>query len=684
MLVKKIRMHNIRSYVDEEISLGPGSTLLAGDIGSGKSSILLAMEFALFGIKRGTLGGDFLLRHGAREGSVEISFLIENKEIAIKRTLSRKKDSVGQSNGYIIVNGIKKDLTPQELKSEVLMLLGYPSELLSKSEDLIYRYTVYTPQEEMKAILLDAKGDRIDTIRKIFGVDRYKRIKENSAVFVQALREKRSALEGITYNLEEKKKLSEATEKDILDTADSIKRVLPALEDAKKKLLAKKKEIILIEDEIKKLNEFRSELIFNTANLKRETERKKILSEDINLLKKQIDELSKENLGTEEENFSAKIKQSEQEIEEMESEYRKIFQKIGEFSLIKKGSDEIKAKLTKLNNCPTCHQEVGRAHKEMIFSREDEKLKILEQENKDYMNRQAQILKAITQAKKELSVLRLKDKQAGADREKKRAYLEKKERLKSLLTDFDRQDDLINSYAKRKEEISAKIEQGSDFGKKYDLLKSGQRLLEEEEKKIEYQKARYEQKIDDLKKSLAVLEKEIEIKTKAKEEMVYLGELQNWMKGFFQELMDTIERNVMTHLQRQFNEFFREWFKMLMEDDTLNVRLDDEFSPVIEQNGYESSVENLSGGEKTSLALAYRLSLNKVINDFVSDIKTKDLIILDEPTDGFSTEQLDKLRDVLEQLNLKQVIIVSHEAKIESFVERIIRIEKREHISRII
>jgi exonuclease SbcC len=118
-----------------------------------------------------------------------------------------------------------------------------------------------------------------------------------------------------------------------------------------------------------------------------------------------------------------------------------------------------------------------------------------------------------------------------------------------------------------------------------------------------------------------------------------------------------------------------------MEDEAVNARLDDSFTPVVQQNGYETSLGFLSGGEKTSCALAYRLSLNKVINDMITSIKTKDLIILDEPTDGFSTEQLDRVREVIEQLNMRQVIIVSHEQKVEGFVDNVIRIQKNEHVS---
>ena len=57
------------------------------------------------------------------------------------------------------------------------------------------------------------------------------------------------------------------------------------------------------------------------------------------------------------------------------------------------------------------------------------------------------------------------------------------------------------------------------------------------------------------------------------------------------------------------------------------------------------------------------------------------MIILDEPTDGFSSEQLDKMREVIEQLGMKQIIIVSHEGKIESFVQHVIRISKEGHVS---
>lgn len=63
------------------------------------------------------------------------------------------------------------------------------------------------------------------------------------------------------------------------------------------------------------------------------------------------------------------------------------------------------------------------------------------------------------------------------------------------------------------------------------------------------------------------------------------------------------------------------------------------------RNTYTQEYGQLSGGERTSIALAYRLAFNTIVRE-VSFEKPIDLLILDEPTEGFSKEQLFKLRGV--------------------------------------
>ena len=140
-------------------------------------------------------------------------------------------------------------------------------------------------------------------------------------------------------------------------------------------------------------------------------------------------------------------------------------------------------------------------------------------------------------------------------------------------------------------------------------------------------------------------------------------------------MINLTEKNVMSKLRNEFSTIFAEWFSMLVSD-SLSVRLDEDFTPIITNQDYEIDYDFLSGGERTATALAYRLSLNKVLNSMLSQIKTKDIVILDEPTDGFATEQIHKMRDIFEQLKAEQMILVSHEEQIEGFVDHVIRVRK--------
>ena len=72
-----------------------GKTLFEGDIGSGKSTILMAIEFALFG-----LGSEIgsLLKAGENEGSVSIIFESGGKEYIVQRRLVKKRNAYVQDD----------------------------------------------------------------------------------------------------------------------------------------------------------------------------------------------------------------------------------------------------------------------------------------------------------------------------------------------------------------------------------------------------------------------------------------------------------------------------------------------------------------------------------------------------------------------------------------------------------
>ena len=202
MILKKISLNNIRSYKNQEVEFPPGSTLLSGDIGSGKTSVLLGIEFGLFGLQPGQRGNS-ILRNGAKEGGVILEFELDNKLIKIERKLKRGK-TINQDYCSIEIDGEKQEISVTELKNMVLELLSYPNEF-SKKQNLLYKFTVYTPQEEMKQIILQDPETRINTLRHVFGIDKYKRILENTLIITSKLREEKRIKEALTVGIEQEK-----------------------------------------------------------------------------------------------------------------------------------------------------------------------------------------------------------------------------------------------------------------------------------------------------------------------------------------------------------------------------------------------------------------------------------------------------------------------------------------------
>ena len=255
MLLQQLKLDNIRSYVNETINFQEGSTLLSGDIGSGKSTVLLAIEFALFGTARPDLPGELLLRKGGSQASVELSFVLNNQEVTIKRSLKKEKSGIKQTAGHLIINNVKKELMPIELKSEIINLLGYPEEFITKNKNYIFRYTVYTPQEEMKFILQEDSETRLDVLRKIFNIDKYKAIRENLQTYLRQMRTSIAILKTKTESLEEEKERLKNVKEEKVLIEKSLFEINPKLKELQNKLNTEEKLLEVWEKKQKEFNE---------------------------------------------------------------------------------------------------------------------------------------------------------------------------------------------------------------------------------------------------------------------------------------------------------------------------------------------------------------------------------------------------------------------------------------------
>ncbi|MGC2288699.1 MAG: hypothetical protein WA688_02430, partial [Thermoplasmata archaeon] len=159
----------------------------------------------------------------------------------------------------------------------------------------------------------------------------------------------------------------------------------------------------------------------------------------------------------------------------------------------------------------------------------------------------------------------------------------------------------------------------------------------------------------------------------------HLSGLSAWMDKDFRPAMLELERRRLQHGRLQFERRFAQYFAALVEDPSLSARVDETFAPWVDIAGQATPAEALSGGERTALALAYRLALGRTVRE--AGRLTLETLILDEPTEGFSQEQTLRMGDLLEGLGLPQVILVSHERQLEGIADRVVRVRKVAGIS---
>ena len=135
--------------------------------------------------------------------------------------------------------------------------------------------------------------------------------------------------------------------------------------------------------------------------------------------------------------------------------------------------------------------------------------------------------------------------------------------------------------------------------------------ISNEEKNVEIKKTEVNEKIKFFNEIVNKLNFEIERLNALKIKLDKLKNIETWLDKHFSNLMNAIEKSIMYKLYNDFNELFKKWFAIIIDNENLKVELDEEFTPKIIQSDYDINYTDLSGGEKTAVALAYRLSLNQ-------------------------------------------------------------------------
>lgn len=687
MILEALKVNSIRSIKKAEVEFPQTTILFYGDIGSGKSSILKAIEFGLFGAM-GDLPATSLLRRGQNKAEVELNFSIDGNHYVIHRELKKEvrngEIKISQPPGWLIENDVKTSYTTTELRVKILDLLNYSATKYKSTNKKcvdIFRYTVYTPQEEIKAILQSDPEERFEILKDVLEIEKY----ENSL----------NNLEKIKTDLSKRLRDLERDIQNIGSPEEEIPQIENKREEKKREIKAKKIEIKSKRDELEKeknlLVTFQEEHTVFAKKIVDVFSKQESLKEDQKTLEeneKSLEILNKEIL--EKQKRLKEFPEIKFTSKKSEAELEKELEKLGmEVEIISKElhSNQIKLsnveKLLKEGRCSLCGQEIHdkkrfdeelKEAREQItqFSKELEENKKKIAKNKDLLEKSRDFEKIAQKKKGILDVIDEQQKYRQNLEETNNKLSAKIEKLKVEITKTLESYELqsIEKSESHENSLKAKI---TSQKKKVDS--TNERITQ-----LEKEQSIHETELKNLDVKLSEAQDALKRKEKLKNKLDYIGSIKTWVVNHFPTLLKDIERTILATSASQFNQYFKEWFRALVEEENIDIQIDPEnFQPIIIVNGYESPFDDLSGGERSALSLAYRLALNKVINTKHQDVKTRDLLILDEPTDGFSEQQVNKMQDVFDTLDMKQMIIISHERTLDSFVSQVFNFKKTNH-----
>jgi exonuclease SbcC len=165
--VRSLQLENIRSHSKTTIPFVRGFNCLVGGLGRGKSSVLYAIDFVLFGDPLGRSYG-YILREGADAGKVTAIFVHGEKTYTLHRALQRRGKGISQDmdelkfyeNGKLIASA-KNEAVAEQLKA------------LTGLDKNLFREVVWVRQEHLKELLDVTPRQRQTKLDQLFGLSDY-------------------------------------------------------------------------------------------------------------------------------------------------------------------------------------------------------------------------------------------------------------------------------------------------------------------------------------------------------------------------------------------------------------------------------------------------------------------------------------------------------------------------------
>lgn len=343
-MLRSIRLCNWRSHRDTTLHFARGTNLLIGRMGGGKTSIVDAICYALFGtcppIASHTIKIRDIIRarpNGEDAAYVELTFSKGNKEYRVCRSIKRS----GATEAELWCDGVRiQGPRPRDVDR-------YVTELLELDADLFMR-AVYSQQNQIDYLLTLPPSERKDKIDELLGLTKFEVVRDNAMSAVRRLGNIRKDIEIVIQRENVEQLLREVSE---------LNAVMESVSEMKKR---KKAELSAAEQNLSKAERKFAHLNATRAHFIALTQREVGLVHSIEAMKRDIEKVDvgkKEDLEklirqtkNKKADIQAKICQLEKEIETQMSVQTRIQAALLEAEKNLKKRKAAEKELTKLLN----------------------------------------------------------------------------------------------------------------------------------------------------------------------------------------------------------------------------------------------------------------------------------------------------------------------------------------------
>lgn len=688
-MIKSVELGNFLSHPDTKIEFDNGVTVFVGENGAGKSSIIDAITFALFGshTRKSNKG---LIKRGENQGFCKVAFSVNDKEYLAERKLDSKGGlsanfSEKKNGEYLQIAAGERKQFGESMTSEIENKIGLSFEKL--------KIASIVQQGELNSIIRAKPKDFKELLNTIIGIDRLDVASEQIKSVKRLFREK--ILTKIGYDDTHLDILTRDLEKYQKEYSESIpiKEKLSKKRQTLEKILAESKKKLEAEtgklEKITQLDSRRKELLEYAKTAISE------IQHEIAEKERKIRDCEScfEHLGAKDD-LAAKLKMAESAIESTQKRLVELSNL--SVSLQEKQSLAKKLKL-KDNKCPVCDSHVDKLNPlfqerhltEEIAKIEKETIQ-LEKESQMYSKKKNQFfvkLQEATEAEATLKAHSIKDK-TQLD-QMRQEILQKKSSAQIPLNASGNLVEIghLDSHAKTiYESITILENETKGFDEfQYWNLKSA---IEEKQTEL----AGIDREIGGISQRIAKSQEQIIQVKKAISELVvvkeYVSEIDDIAKNIFNRdgpVATSLRSWALLSISQKASEYLA-----LLNTKIQRIQLTEkarDVSITCYAKNQTLDLESLSGGEQVSVALALRLGMARLLG-----ASNLNLMILDEPTTHLDAERRKALVSVLSQLTSitnsgipMQFIIITHDSEIfeDSNVERIYKFESIENGSKV-